>query len=131
MGDTGSLFLGFILACVSISFINRGEDIQSIFILGLVFAIPIFETLFVSILRIKGGKSPFKGSKDHFALRMVKSGLSIKKTVLATYIVGIVLGLISIVLLNFKEMIPYFIIPILIGVVIVTRKLIRIDMSNF
>ena len=57
------------------------EIIQSILILGLVFAIPIFETLFVSILRIKGGKSPFKGSKDHFALRMVKSGLSIKKTV--------------------------------------------------
>lgn len=131
MGDTGSLFLGFLLACISINFIDVGEVIQSTFILFFVFGIPIFETIFVSILRIKSKRSPLIGSKDHFALRMVNSGLTVKKTVLVTYSTGILLGVVSITSFNFKDLTPFFIIVILIAVIIVAKKLGRIDMSNF
>ncbi len=72
LGDSGSMFLGFVLAGVSLSVnyteINNLAVLSPIFI----FAVPIFDTVFVSLMRLKKGKSPFKGSNDHYAIRLRK-----------------------------------------------------------
>lgn len=72
LGDSGSMFLGFVLAAISLSVsytgINNIAVLSPIFIL----AIPIFDTVFVSFMRIKKGRSPFKGSNDHYAIRLRK-----------------------------------------------------------
>jgi UDP-GlcNAc:undecaprenyl-phosphate/decaprenyl-phosphate GlcNAc-1-phosphate transferase len=130
MGDTGSLFLGFILASISIHLISVSPNQQSILILVIAFGIPIFETLFVSILRIQNKRSPLMGSKDHFALRMVKNGFSVKHTVLITYSIGILLGVTSILAFNFKELTLVFLIGLLIVSIIIAKKLKKVDMSN-
>lgn len=75
MGDTGSLFIGYVLASLSLgtsytTFHNAGV-LAPILILG----VPLYDTLFVMYLRYKKGMSPFLGSKDHFALRLEKMGL--------------------------------------------------------
>ncbi len=131
MGDTGSLFLGFLSASMTIKFI-MGEGISQtalipVFILG----IPIFETVFVSILRIKSGRSPLKGSKDHFALRLVKSGFTVKQAVLITYLVGSLLGIVAVISYNFRDIVLYIGIGLLLYAFVVYRKLSKIDMSNF
>ena len=41
-----------------------------------ILAIPIYDTLFVSVMRLRRGHSPFIGSRDHFALRLEKIGFS-------------------------------------------------------
>lgn len=76
MGDTGSLFLGFTLAAVSMGMSYSSETEFGLFAPLLILALPIYDTLFVSILRIRQGKSPFLGSKDHLALKLRAAGLS-------------------------------------------------------
>ncbi len=93
MGDSGSLFLGFELACVSL-----GTDYSSVNPLGvyaplLVLAIPIFDTVFVAGLRIRKGQSPFVGSKDHFALRLERLGWNRRRIVFASAAASALLGL--------------------------------------
>lgn len=78
MGDTGSLFIGFVLASLSLgttytTFHNAGV-LAPILILG----VPLYDTFFVMLIRYRKGLSPFLGSKDHFALRLEKLGFSRK-----------------------------------------------------
>jgi UDP-N-acetylmuramyl pentapeptide phosphotransferase/UDP-N-acetylglucosamine-1-phosphate transferase len=80
MGDAGSLFVGFVMANLamgtSYSSINNFGIFAPLFIL----AIPIYETILVSVCRIRKGKLPFLGSKDHYALRLEKMGFSRKNS---------------------------------------------------
>lgn len=85
MGDAGSTVLGLFLAIVFINTYNNAPDISFHFAAFFALSIPIFEVFYVSILRLKKGMSPMKGSKDHFALRKRVMGHSIKETVLLAY----------------------------------------------
>ena len=74
MGDSGSLVLGFILAAMAL-----GTDYSQVNPLGVyaplfILLVPLFDTLFVMAVRLRKGQSPFKGSKDHFALRLEALG---------------------------------------------------------
>jgi UDP-GlcNAc:undecaprenyl-phosphate GlcNAc-1-phosphate transferase len=70
MGDSGSLLLGFTLAALAL-----GTDFTLVNPLGvyaplLILAVPMFDTFYVMAVRMMKGKSPFLGSRDHFALRL-------------------------------------------------------------
>jgi UDP-GlcNAc:undecaprenyl-phosphate GlcNAc-1-phosphate transferase len=100
LGDSGSMFIGMILGALIImsdySFFNNYGFISGLFI----FSIPLFDLLYVIVLRILKGKSPFKGSKDHFPLRLKKKySLSVSKTV--TIIIFLQLLISSLVILSF------------------------------
>jgi UDP-N-acetylmuramyl pentapeptide phosphotransferase/UDP-N-acetylglucosamine-1-phosphate transferase len=72
LGDAGSMILGLIIGSltmmVSYTHFNKLAFLSSLFIL----AIPLFDLVYVSILRILKGKMPFWGSPDHFTLRLRK-----------------------------------------------------------
>ncbi|MCL2485759.1 MAG: undecaprenyl/decaprenyl-phosphate alpha-N-acetylglucosaminyl 1-phosphate transferase, partial [Endomicrobia bacterium] len=87
MGDTGSLFIGFILASLAMGTSYTRMNEIGLFAPLLILAIPIYETFLVSLFRISKGKSPLMGSKDHYALRMEKMGFSRKKILVVTYCV--------------------------------------------
>jgi len=74
MGDSGSLFIGFILASISLG--ARYSDVNNVGVFApiLILFVPVFDTFFVSILRLNQGRSPFLGSRDHFALRLERLG---------------------------------------------------------
>jgi UDP-GlcNAc:undecaprenyl-phosphate GlcNAc-1-phosphate transferase len=76
MGDSGSLLIGFLLAGISLG--TRYSDVNNagVFAPLLILFVPAFDTFFVSLLRLNQGKSPFLGSKDHFALRLEKMGFT-------------------------------------------------------
>lgn len=76
MGDSGSLFLGFVVSVLALGTSYEGPTDLSVFAPILILAIPIFDTLAVFILRIRRGMSPFLGSKDHYALRLEALGWS-------------------------------------------------------
>ena len=80
MGDTGSLSIGFILAIVAMGTSYTKINAAGIFAPLLILAIPIYETVFVSIIRILKKKNPFLGSKDHFPLRLEKAGCHVHKS---------------------------------------------------
>ena len=92
LGDTGSLFIGLMLAALSMNgsytrFSLYGA-IAPVFILG----VPIFDMLLVVYIRFRRGIPIMQGSPDHFALRLRKWRLSVEQTVVSSYAAAGVLG---------------------------------------
>lgn len=105
MGDTGSLFIGFILASISLGTRYSGVHNIGIFVPILLLAIPIYDTLLVIYFRWRKGISPFLGSKDHFALRLRQKGYSDKTILLTVYIIAAILGICGFLI----TILPFFI----------------------
>ncbi|MDD4979838.1 MAG: hypothetical protein PHC54_01000 [Candidatus Omnitrophica bacterium] len=97
MGDSGSMFLGYSLAFISISGTTRNIShlFATILIPVFILSVPIFDTIFVMIIRKLQGKKIFEGGTDHTSHRLVALGLSPKKTVFLLYIISIAFGLIA------------------------------------
>ena len=77
LGDAGSLYLGFLLAAISIR-IDLDNDSAPIrvLVLILILAIPVIDTTQVVVSRIVKGKSPFEGGRDHISHLLLTHGLS-------------------------------------------------------
>lgn len=88
MGDSGSLFVGFIMITVAIKFLQKNippHDITPnliLLFLFVFFSIPVFDSLRVYLGRIKNGKSPFKADKSHLHHLLLSIGLTHKKVVI-------------------------------------------------
>lgn len=93
MGDTGSQFLGMLLAYISIklfwnSNINTSETfsiidvLEKFLLIGTLFIIPIIDTTVVSVNRLLRGVSPFQGGRDHTSHHLIYLGLNEKKVAL-------------------------------------------------
>jgi len=76
MGDTGSLFIGYVLAALSMGTQYSTEHNAGVIAPILILGVPLYDTFFVMLIRMRKGRSPFLGSKDHFALRLEKMGYS-------------------------------------------------------
>jgi UDP-GlcNAc:undecaprenyl-phosphate/decaprenyl-phosphate GlcNAc-1-phosphate transferase len=92
MGDSGALFLGFILAGVAMghgySQVNIIALCAPLFILG----VPLYDTALVMVLRFMKGRSMFRGSNDHLALRLRSLGLTVKQTVNLLWMLSVLLA---------------------------------------
>jgi UDP-GlcNAc:undecaprenyl-phosphate GlcNAc-1-phosphate transferase len=77
MGDAGALFLGVLVAVLTIR-LDPGisPQINSIAILPMLLAVPILDTCIVVFSRIRRGISPFTGGKDHLSHRLMRKGFS-------------------------------------------------------
>lgn len=92
MGDSGSLFLGFMLAGLSVIGLTKGAAVISVFVPVLIFGIPIFDTLFAILRRYINNKPIFEADKEHLHHRLLAIGLSHRQTVFVIYAVSCVLG---------------------------------------
>ena len=96
MGDTGSLLVGFLLACFSVLTAQRiSSTISILFVPALVFFLPIFDMALVSVTRRINGRAISAGAKDHTSHRLVLLGLSDRKAVLTLYVVAAASGLVA------------------------------------
>jgi len=98
LGDSGSLFMGFLISIISLGVGYSDNNPLAVYVPILILSIPIFDTIYVSIMRIKSGISPFKGTKDHFALRFENMGFDRKKIVISTFIFSLVISIISFII---------------------------------
>jgi UDP-GlcNAc:undecaprenyl-phosphate GlcNAc-1-phosphate transferase len=79
MGDAGALFLGILLAILTVRFKPTTETSVSSFAIPiLLLAIPILDTTVAVFSRLRRKVSPFQGGKDHLSHRLVRAGLSRK-----------------------------------------------------
>lgn len=92
MGDAGSLFLGFVLACLSVVGLMKSAAIISLFTPVAILGIPIFDTLFAIVRRARSGAPIFMPDKAHLHHRLMALGMSHRQTVLAIYGVSIFFG---------------------------------------
>lgn len=98
MGETGSAFLGFTLAVVSVQGTLKSYAAIAIAIPLLVLGLPLFDTLFAIFRRVMKGKSIMEADKGHLHHRLIRMGLSQKQSVAVMYVVSSALGLCAIVL---------------------------------
>jgi len=98
MGDTGSTFLGFILAVVSIQGLFKFYTIISFAVPFLMLGLPIFDTCFAILRRLAKGQSPMAPDRLHIHHRLIDMGFSQKQAVATLYIVSAILGLSAVVL---------------------------------
>jgi UDP-GlcNAc:undecaprenyl-phosphate GlcNAc-1-phosphate transferase len=95
MGDTGSLFMGFLLAAVAIK-LRFPANSQTVtwMIPVLVLALPIFDTTLVFLSRLRGGKNPLTTpGKDHVSHRLALLTGSRREAVLICYLIAGAVGL--------------------------------------
>ena len=98
MGDTGSTFLGYILAVVSIQGLFKFYTIISFAVPFLMLGLPIFDTCFAFIRRIAHGQSPMHADRSHVHHRLIDMGLNQKQAVAVLYVISAILGLSAVVL---------------------------------
>jgi UDP-GlcNAc:undecaprenyl-phosphate/decaprenyl-phosphate GlcNAc-1-phosphate transferase len=121
MGDSGSLFLGFLLASLAIARRTQASNVFAIIMVPtLLFILPILDTALVTITRLLRGQSPVQGGTDHTSHRLIAFGLSEKQAVVTLYIVALISGIAAATL----EALDYELSLILIPVVLIIMLLI-------
>ncbi|MBS5136089.1 MAG: undecaprenyl/decaprenyl-phosphate alpha-N-acetylglucosaminyl 1-phosphate transferase [Oscillospiraceae bacterium] len=98
MGDTGSTFLGYVLAVVSIQGLFKYYTLISFVVPFLMLGLPIFDTCFAFIRRIAHGQSPMHADRSHIHHRLIDMGLNQKQAVAVLYVISAILGLSAVVL---------------------------------
>lgn len=98
MGDGGSNFLGFTLACLAIVGMAKGAAIISLLMPIVILGIPIFDTCFAIVRRINKKAPIFMPDKDHLHHRLMKMGFSHQGSVLLIYGISIFFGAVAVVL---------------------------------
>ena len=123
MGDTGSTFLGFILATVSIQGLFKIYTIISFAVPFLMLGLPIFDTCFAFIRRIAHGQSPMHADRSHVHHRLIDMGLSQKQAVAVLYVISAILGVCAVVLTTGGEMKAMLLLAALCAAGVVAAKL--------
>lgn len=99
MGDSGSLVLGFLLACLAITGSWATEKITlSLSIPIVILGYPIFDTTLVTLIRIREKRSVFQGGKDHSSHILASIGFKKRKAVLLIFTVCILLGISALII---------------------------------
>ncbi|MEA1927826.1 MAG: MraY family glycosyltransferase [Candidatus Auribacterota bacterium] len=98
LGDTGSLFLGFVLAAVSIQSSFKTTAGIALVLPLIALLLPITDTIIAFFRRIIGGKNPFQGDQRHLHYRLLSLGYSQEQTVRMLYLLTINLGIIALVM---------------------------------
>jgi UDP-GlcNAc:undecaprenyl-phosphate GlcNAc-1-phosphate transferase len=98
MGDTGSLFLGFLLAALGVKLRFPSNVPWITWLVPIcVLAVPIFDTTLVFVSRLRRGVNPLTTpGKDHLSHRLVALGLTRREAVLSCYLLGGACGLVAI-----------------------------------
>jgi UDP-GlcNAc:undecaprenyl-phosphate GlcNAc-1-phosphate transferase len=92
LGDAGSLFIGFMLAALSMNAGYTRFNLVAVISPALILGVPLFDLAFVMYVRWRRGVPVMKGSPDHFALRLRQMSLSVPETAGVTYAVAAVLA---------------------------------------
>lgn len=97
MGDTGSMFLGFMLAVCSIKAGQKSSTAVALFPVALL-ALPLCDTVVAMWRRLASGLPPFTGDREHFHHRLLARGLSHRHAVTTLYAVASIFATLAVVL---------------------------------
>ncbi len=116
MGDSGSLVVGFILGVLTIrtTYLPAGQDFgagwYAVFAPVIVLAVPLYDLVVVSFIRLRAGKSPFVGDTNHFSHRLVRRGMNKRTAVLCIWLLTATTSVAAIVLPHVRSPLAAFLI---------------------
>lgn len=101
MGDAGALFLGILIATLTLRFDPNPIDLSASFALPiLLLAVPILDTSVAVISRLRRGISPFQGGQDHLSHRLMRAGFRKKQAVLSLWLISAFYCIIAVAISN-------------------------------
>lgn len=122
MGDTGSMFLGYMLAAISILGTVKSAATIALIVPIVSLGLPILDTAFAIIRRYMSGRPIFKPDKGHLHHRLLEMGLTQKQAVLLMYVISGCLGLSAIALNEVDNSLGIVIVFGLLGIACIGAK---------
>lgn len=124
MGDGGSYFLGFALAAISIVGPAKGLTSVSLLLPLLILSLPLADMSAVIMGRLREGRSPFYPDRRHLHHRLLRSGLSHRRTVVLIYAFTQWLATLALVLANAENRFLWLALAtaLLVAVVVMSRR---------
>jgi UDP-GlcNAc:undecaprenyl-phosphate GlcNAc-1-phosphate transferase len=98
MGDTGAMFLGYVLAVSSVIGVFKYYALLAVVLAVLVLALPILDTSFAMIRRMASGRSIMSADRGHLHHRLIDAGFSQKQTVALMYALSALSGFIAVLI---------------------------------
>jgi len=90
MGDSGSMFLGYLLGVLAL--ISGGKVATAFLVLG----IPLMDVVWVAFRRLFSGHSMFQADKFHLHHRLLNAGMTQRQAVLTLYLISVIFGVVAI-----------------------------------
>lgn len=114
MGDSGSMFIGFLLAVLSLSTAEASNVLSFVAVPAVTLLVPILDTTLVTVTRILRGRSIAEGGRDHTSHRLVRLGLSEREAVAVLWFLAVVAGAAASVTRRYSLALGLGILPIII-----------------
>ena len=122
MGDTGSMFLGFMLAGISVIGAVKSTATIALVVPILALGVPILDTTFAIIRRFLGGRPIFQPDKGHLHHRLLSIGFTQRQAVFLMYVISAVLGLSAVAMTEVSRQVAAVILLIVIGAILYGAK---------
>ncbi len=103
MGDTGSTFLGYIMAVMSIQGMFKSYTLIAFIVPVLILGLPIFDTSMAIIRRLIHHRPIMEADRGHLHHRLIDMGFNQKQTVAILYTISAILGLSAIIMEGYDE----------------------------
>ena len=129
MGDSGSMFLGYIIAVIALLGF-KNITLTSFLIPILLLAIPIIDTLFAILRRLINHKPIGEPDKNHLHHQLLKLKLSQRKTVLIIYLVDILFAIASIIYAVGNEILGSNMYGIIIYIILFALTILLVAKTN-
>jgi UDP-GlcNAc:undecaprenyl-phosphate GlcNAc-1-phosphate transferase len=123
LGDSGSLFIGFMLAALALAGSEKAPTIVAVAIPIISLGLPILDVFLAVVRRFLAGKPLFDGDKHHIHHKLLKRGLSQRNAVLTLYAVTAGFGFLSLVLLQQRRAIALVLAVAGIGIFLGVQQL--------
>ena len=122
LGDTGSMFLGYALSTLAVMGVAKAATAISVIVPMVILGIPLLDVVFAILRRYQSHRPIFQPDKEHLHHRMMALGFSHKQTVLAIYVVNLLLGISAFLLTVLSDSQAVLLLLILAVVIIVAAN---------
>ena len=135
MGDAGSLFIGFMMAYLGLQMRTSVTEIPQVFAPAVVLGIAVLDTTMVVVSRVRRGVSPFTGGQDHLSHRLLRLGLSVRRSVTTLLIGSAALGVLAVGLSEAPAGVGYWFlgavsVTAVMATVVLTTKVARVETAD-
>ena len=122
MGDSGSMFLGYMLAGISVIGAVKCAATIALIVPIPALGLPILDTTFAIVRRYRGGVPIFKPDRGHLHHRLLDLGFTQRQAVLLMYVISAMLGLSAVTLTEVSSQIAIFIVAVVVFAVLFGAK---------
>ena len=130
MGDTGALFLGYILATCSILGLFKFYALVSFAVPFLILGLPIFDTAAAILRRLSKGKSPMSPDRGHVHHRLIDMGFTQKQSVAILYVMSGVLGVAAVMLTTAGEMKAIILLAVALAALVIGSHVFMLSVNS-